>query len=55
MAMVDYYRPLRLNQVDSSLQEEIKQACGVDVELCLECGKCPGGWSYSHIFDLTPR
>jgi len=55
MAMVDYYRPLRLNQVDSSLQEEIKQACGVDVELCLECGKCTGGCSNAHIFDLTPR
>lgn len=55
MAMVDYYQPLRLNQVNSSLQEEIKEACGVDIEMCLECGKCSGGCSNAHIFDFTPR
>jgi len=55
MAMVDYYQPLRLDQVSSALQEEIKQVCGVDVETCLECGKCTGGCSNAHIFDLTPR
>ncbi len=55
MAMVDFYRPLRLDQISSSLQDEIKQACGVDIEMCMECGKCSGGCSNAHIFDFTPR
>ncbi|MEQ8201669.1 MAG: 4Fe-4S dicluster domain-containing protein [Syntrophomonadaceae bacterium] len=55
MAMVDYYRPLRLNEVNTCLQEEIEEACGVDIEMCMECGKCSGGCSNAHIFDFTPR
>lgn len=55
MAAADHYQPLRLNQVSSALQEEIKLACGVDIGMCLECGKCTGGCSNAHIFDLTPR
>jgi len=52
---VDFYKPLRLNEMNSSLQQEIKEACDTDVELCLECGKCTGGCSNAHIFDYTPR
>jgi heterodisulfide reductase subunit C len=55
MSAVDFYKPLRLNQVSSSLQEEIENACGIDVEKCMECGKCSGGCSNAHIFDYTPR
>jgi heterodisulfide reductase subunit C len=55
MSAVDFYKPLRLNQVSSSLQEEIKNNCGIDVEMCMECGKCSGGCSNAHIFDYTPR
>ena len=51
----DFYRPMRLNNTSSSLQEEIKEACNTDVELCMECGKCTGGCSNAHIFDYTPR
>lgn len=55
MAVIDYYRPLRLDQIDDSLQAEIKEACGIDVETCMECGKCSGGCSNAHIFDYIPR
>ena len=49
------YRPMRLDEVDDSLQKEIRENCGVDVEKCMECGKCSGGCSNGHIFDFTPR
>ena len=49
------YRPMRLDEIDDSLQKEIREKCGVDVELCMECGKCSGGCSNGHIFDYTPR
>ncbi|MDO9534097.1 MAG: 4Fe-4S dicluster domain-containing protein [Bacillota bacterium] len=51
----DFYKPMRLNEIDSSLQEEIKKVCDINVELCMECGKCTGGCSNAHIFDYTPR
>lgn len=51
----DFYKPLRLNEINSSLQNEIKDSCDIDVELCMECGKCSGGCSNAHIFDYTPR
>jgi len=51
----DIYRPMRLNDISSSLPEEIKTACNTDVNLCMECGKCSGGCSNAHIFDYTPR
>jgi heterodisulfide reductase subunit C len=41
--------------VDDSLQQEIKVQLGVDVETCLECGKCSGGCSNVSLFDITPR
>jgi heterodisulfide reductase subunit C len=46
---------MRLNNLNNSLQQEIKEACDIDVELCMECGKCTGGCSNAHIFDYTPR
>ncbi len=49
------YTPLRLNELDNSLTNEIRRNCGVDVELCLECGKCSGGCPNGHVFDYTPR
>lgn len=55
MTNVDFYRPLRLNEVNTGLQEEISEHCGVEVEACMECGKCTGGCSNAHIFDYTPR
>ncbi len=51
----DDYRPMRLDEIDDSLQREIREKCGVDVEMCLECGKCSGGCSNAHVFDFTPR
>jgi len=49
------YTPLNLNDIDDSIQEEIRTKCGIDVDLCLECGKCSGGCPNGHIFDYTPR
>src|SRR5208337_2583202 len=49
------YRPMRLDEIDDSLQKEIRENCGVDVEMCMECGKCSGGCSNGHVFDYTPR
>lgn len=51
----DFYRPMLLNRRNRSLQEEIEQARGIDLDRCLECGKCTGGCSNAHIFDYTPR
>jgi len=51
----DIYRPMRLNEIQTMLQEEIKNSCGIDIERCMECGKCSGGCSNAHIFDYTPR
>ncbi len=51
----DLYRPMRLNEIDDSLVKEIRRNCGVDVEMCLECGKCSGGCSNGPAFDYTPR
>jgi heterodisulfide reductase subunit C len=49
------YTPLCLDDTDDSLQEEIRTNCNIDVDLCLECGKCSGGCPNGHIFDYTPR
>jgi len=49
------YRPMRLDEIGDSLKREVLEHCGVDVEKCLECGKCSGGCSNGHIFDYTPR
>lgn len=50
-----FFKAIRLDESDDRLAREIKQELGVDVEMCLECGKCSGGCSNGHIFDFTPR
>lgn len=54
-AVASFSTAIRLDEVDGALAKEIKEECGVDVECCLECGKCSGGCSNGHIFDYTPR
>jgi len=49
------YRPIRLDRIDSPLKKELKDLYGIDVDTCLECGKCSGGCSNGHVFDYTPR
>jgi heterodisulfide reductase subunit C2 len=51
----DSYTPLRLDKIDSPLKKELKDLFGIDVDTCLECGKCSGGCSNGHVFDYTPR
>lgn len=50
-----YYKTFKLDDIDDSLKRELKEKCGIDIETCLECGKCTGGCSNTHIFDFTPR
>jgi len=40
---------------EKGLRQEVEQACGVDLDLCYECGKCSGGCSTGHHYDFTPR
>jgi heterodisulfide reductase subunit C2 len=51
----DYYTPFRLERINSPLKKELKDILGIDVDTCLECGKCSGGCSNGHVFDYTPR
>ncbi len=50
-----FYHLFKLDEVDNKLAEEIRENCRIDIEKCLECGKCSGGCSNAHIFDYTPR
>jgi heterodisulfide reductase subunit C len=40
---------------EKGLRREVELACGVDLGLCYECGKCSGGCSTGHHYDFTPR
>jgi heterodisulfide reductase subunit C2 len=51
----DHYTPIRLERIDSPLKRELRNLLGIDVDTCLECGKCSGGCSNGHVFDYTPR
>lgn len=55
MLSTDYHKTIKLDNIDDSLQKEILEKCEVDIEQCIECGKCSGGCSNAHIFDYTPR
>src|SRR5664279_5893098 len=47
-------RPRMIGQGDA-LQVEVEEALGLDLDQCLECGKCTGGCSTGAMFDYTPR
>jgi len=46
---------VKITASENKLRAEIERACGVDLDLCYECGKCSGGCSTGHHFDFTPR
>lgn len=50
-----FYTTINLDEVNPRLQEEITRTCNVEIDACMECGKCSGGCSNAHIFDFTPR
>lgn len=50
-----YFKTINLDEIDNSLQQEIFNNCGINLDTCLECGKCSGGCSNTHIFDITAR
>jgi len=49
------FHPPRLDEMEHEMSREILDACGVDINQCLECGKCSGGCPNGHLFDFTPR
>jgi heterodisulfide reductase subunit C len=51
----DFHTTIRLERLESPLNRELKDLFGIDVDTCLECGKCSGGCSNGHVFDYTPR
>jgi heterodisulfide reductase subunit C len=51
----DFHTSFRLERIESPLNRELKDLFGIDVDTCLECGKCSGGCSNGHVFDYTPR
>jgi heterodisulfide reductase subunit C len=51
---VAYSAPLRLAR-DSSVADQLRSTCDIDVDRCYECGKCSGGCSSLSLFDYTPR
>jgi heterodisulfide reductase subunit C2 len=53
-AEVSVIRPRRLG-TDHPLAQIIREAGAVDLDQCLECGKCAGGCSTTELFDYTPR
>lgn len=50
-----YYKTYKIDELESPMKLELKEKLGIDIEACLECGKCTGGCSNAHIFDYTPR
>ncbi|NLJ71415.1 MAG: heterodisulfide reductase subunit C [Syntrophomonadaceae bacterium] len=51
----DFFKAIKLDEIDNSFQQELLDNCGIDLNTCLECGKCSGGCSNTHIFDITAR
>jgi heterodisulfide reductase subunit C len=47
-------RPRRLEDAHPWL-EAVREASGVDLDSCLECGRCSGGCSMVEMFDYSPR
>lgn len=50
-----FYKIYKIDELESPLKLELREKLGIDIEACLECGKCTGGCSNAHIFDYTPR
>lgn len=50
-----FFKAIQLDEVDHSLQQELLDKFGIDLNTCMECGKCSGGCSNTHIFDITAR
>lgn len=50
-----FFKAIQLDESNSSLESELRTRCGIDIQACLECGKCSGGCSNREIFDYTPR
>lgn len=50
-----FFKAIQLDDIDDSLQQELLDKLGIDLNTCMECGKCSGGCSNTHIFDITAR
>lgn len=50
-----FFKAIKMDELDNSFQQELLDNCGIDLNTCMECGKCSGGCSNTHIFDITAR
>ncbi len=50
-----FFKAIQMDEIDNSLQQSLWDDCGIDLNTCMECGKCSGGCSNTHIFDITAR
>lgn len=50
-----FFKAINMDELDNSFQQELLDNCGIDLNTCMECGKCSGGCSNTHIFDITAR
>lgn len=50
-----FYNLIKIDETDNTLAEELKENCGIDISMCMECGKCSGGCTNADRFDYTPR
>jgi len=45
---------LRIDEASSEFAERIAELCGVNVDLCFQCGKCASGCPVAYAMDHTP-
>lgn len=50
-----FYDLIKIDETDKTLAQELKENCGIDISMCMECGKCSGGCTNADRFDYTPR
>lgn len=50
-----FFKAIQLDEIDNSFEQELLDNLGIDLNTCMECGKCSGGCSNTHIFDITAR
>jgi len=54
LAILGVHQRIRLDR-RSWLKQELLEDRGIDVDRCLECGKCTGGCPSGYMFDYAPR
>lgn len=47
--------PVNLGEINNTFQNHIERTCDVDLNTCMECGKCSGGCSNIRNMNYSPR